>query len=199
MHLFPAFLKLAGRHVVVVGGGGVATSKLRALVDAGAEITLVAPKVSAAIERVGVTIRQRPFEPRDLDDAWLVVAAATPEVNRQVATAAENRKIFVNAADDPPNASFYLGGVLRRAGLTVAISTDGRAPALAGLLREGLDAVLPPDHLDRWVAEAKRVRRQWHADGVPMPERRPQLLEALVRLYARDRTYPPGDERDGAA
>jgi len=199
MHLFPAFLKLAGRRVVVVGGGSVAASKLRALVEAGAKVTLVAPEVSAAIEQTGVTIRQRPFESRDLDDVWLVVAAATPEVNRQVATAAESQRVFVNAVDDPPNASFYLGGVLRRAGLTVAISTDGRAPALAGLLREGLDAVLPPDHLDRWVAEAKRVRRQWHADGVPMPERRPKLLEALVQLYAKNRAYPPVDKRDGAA
>ena len=89
--------------------------------------------------------------------------------------------------DDPPNASLYLGGVVRRAGVTFAVSTDGRAPALAGLLREGLDAVLPAEDLDRWLSEAVRMRERWRAGQVPMGARRPELLEALVRLYARDR------------
>jgi uroporphyrin-III C-methyltransferase/precorrin-2 dehydrogenase/sirohydrochlorin ferrochelatase len=72
--------------------------------------------------------------------------------------------------------------VLRRAGVTLAVSTDGHAPALAGLLREGLEAVLPDD-LDRWLAAARRERRKWKARRVPMHERRPRLLHALNRLY----------------
>ena len=68
------------------------------------------------------------------------MAAATPEVNRDVARLAEARHVFVNAVDDPPNATAYLGGVVRRDGVTLAISTAGHAPALAGLLREALDA-----------------------------------------------------------
>ena len=67
-------------------------------------------------------------------------AAAPSDVNGQVLTAAEARRVFVNAVDDPPNATAYAGGVVRRSGVTVAISTDGRAPALAGLLREALDS-----------------------------------------------------------
>ena len=185
MQLFPAFLKLEGRRTVVVGGSAVAASKVRALLDASADVVVVAPEVSANIKRAGVSVVQRAFEPADLDDAWLVVAAATPDVNRQVARAAENRRVFVNAVDDPPNASLYLGGVVRRAGVTVAISTDGHAPALAGLLREGLDAVLPTDHLERWMQEATRLRGVWRSEGVPMAERRPQLLNSLVRLYDR--------------
>ena len=185
MQLFPAFLKLAGRRTVVVGGSAVAASKVRALLDASADVVVVAPEVSANIKRAGVSVVQRAFEPADLDDAWLVVAAATPDVNRQVARAAENRRVFVNAVDDPPNASLYLGGVIRRAGVTVAISTDGHAPALAGLLREGLDAVIPTDHLERWMQEATRLRGVWRSEGVPMAERRPQLLNSLVRLYDR--------------
>ena len=143
MPLFPAFLKLNGRRVVMVGGGVVAASKLRALRDAGAELTVVAPAIIEAIAKApDVTLIRRPFEPSDLDGAWLVVAAAMPEVNRAVAHAAGERCLFVNAVDDPPNASLYLGGVVRRAGTTIAISTEGRAPAIAGLLREGLDAIL---------------------------------------------------------
>ena len=184
MQLFPAFLKLAGRRVVVVGGGPVATSKLRALLDAGAAVTVVAPEMTPAIDAAPVARIRRPFAPDDLEGAWLVVAAATPAVNRGVAAAAEARQLFVNAVDDPTNASLYLGGVVRRAGVTFAISTDGRAPALAGLLREGLDALLPDADLERWMDEAARLRPRWRAEAFPLPSRRPALLDALVHLYA---------------
>ena len=192
MTLFPAFLKLAGRRVVVVGGGPVAGSKVRALLDAGADVTVVAPEVWDQIANAGVVYVRRPFQARDLDGAWLVVAAAPPAVNREVAEAAGERRLFVNAVDDPPNASLYLGGVVRRSGLTVAISTDGRAPALAGLLRQALDALLPAEQVERWLAEADRLRAEWRRTGVPMPDRRPQLLDALVRLH--DSRPRPADE-----
>jgi uroporphyrin-III C-methyltransferase/precorrin-2 dehydrogenase/sirohydrochlorin ferrochelatase len=182
--LFPVFLKLSGRRVLVVGGGPVATSKIDALTAAGAAITVVAPVMTAGIEASAVTRLYREFTAGDLEGAWLVVAAATPAVNREVACAAEARGVFVNAVDDPPNATAYLGGVVRRAGVTLAISTSGHAPALAGLLREALDAVLPAD-LDRWVAEARAIRPRWVAKRVPMADRRPQLLRALNALYAR--------------
>ena len=183
MQLFPAFLKLAGRYVVVVGGGPVAASKLRALLDAGADVAVIAPAMIPEIDAAPVARMRREFEPADLDGAWLVVAAATPDVNRDVAAAAAARRLFVNAVDDPPNASLYLGGVVRRAGVTFAVSTDGRAPALAGLLREGLDALLPDAELERWMEAAARLRPRWRAEAVPLPARRPALLEALVRLY----------------
>jgi uroporphyrin-III C-methyltransferase / precorrin-2 dehydrogenase / sirohydrochlorin ferrochelatase len=182
--LFPLFLKLQGRRVLVVGGGPVAASKINALLAAGADVTVVAPEMRPEIERASVTRWRRQFTPDDLVGIWLVVAAATPSVNREVATAADSRGVFVNAVDDPPNASAYLGGVVRRGGVTLAISTEGHAPALAGLLREALDAVLPPD-LDRWMAEARAIRPRWLARGVPMAERRPQLLRALNALYSR--------------
>ena len=182
--LFPVFLKLAGRRVLVVGAGPVATSKIEGLLAAGAEVTVVAPEMTAEIEAAPVTRLRRPFEPADLDGAWIVVTAATAAVNRDVAAIAEGRRVFVNAVDDPPNATAYLGGVIRRGGVTLAISTSGHAPALAGLLREALDRVLPKD-LERWVAEARVIRRGWIERHVPLPERRPQLLRALNALYAR--------------
>ena len=183
MDLFPAFIKLAGRRVVVIGGGPVAASKLEALLNAGADLTVVAPEIVSEIRNSSVTILERSFRLSDLDGAWLVVAAATPDVNRAVAQAAETRHIFVNAVDDPPNASMYLGGVVRRAGVTFAISTDGRAPALAGLFREALDSLLPTRDLEQWMAEAAQLRRHWQKNAVPMQNRRPELLESLIRLY----------------
>jgi uroporphyrin-III C-methyltransferase/precorrin-2 dehydrogenase/sirohydrochlorin ferrochelatase len=182
--LLPLFLTLTGRRVLLVGGGPVAAAKLRQLLAVGADVHVVAPRVDAEIERAGVTIARRRFEPADLDETWLVVAAATPEANREVAAAADARRIFVNAVDDPSNATAFLGGVVRRGGVTIAISTSGDAPALAGLLREALDAVLPAE-LESWVDKARRERAVWRRTLVPMEKRRPLLLEALNALYER--------------
>jgi len=182
--VFPVFLKLAGRRVLVVGGGLVAASKLRGLLDADATVVVVAPDVVEEIAAAPVEILRRPFVPEDLEGISFVVAAAPPAVNREVAAAAHPRGLFVNAVDDMENATAYMGAIVRRAGVTMALSTDGEAPALAGLMREALEALLPDD-LDAWVSSAREARRDWLARGVPMAERRPLLLEALVALYEK--------------
>jgi siroheme synthase-like protein len=208
--LLPLFLTLTGRRVLLVGGGPVAASKLESLLAAGADVRVVAPEVKPSIEQSGVPIERRGFVPSDLEDAWLVVAAAPPEVNRQVALAAEARRIFVNAIDDPANGTAFLSGVVRRDGVTVAISTSGHAPGLAGLLREALDAVLPID-LGEWMRVAREARVGWRRDGVPMEARRPLLLRALNGIYEEkhagadqtggpDKVRPtPGQPRAGGA
>jgi siroheme synthase-like protein len=151
--LFPAFLKLTGRKDVV-----------------------------PAVAQAQVRIERRRFLPADLDGAWFVVAAAPAAVNQAVRKAAEARQLFVNAVDDPPNATAYLGGVVRKHGVTLAISTDGLAPALAGLLREGLQTLLPDD-VEAWLEVSRQEREDWKREGVPMEKRRPRLLEAINRLY----------------
>ena len=178
----PVFLRFDDRRVVVIGGGRMAAAKLPALLAAGARVTVIAPTIVPEIARPDVEVVLRDFEPADLDDAWFATAAATPEVNRAVRDAAESRGVFVNAVDDPANATAYLGGTIARGGVTVAISTAGKAPALAGLLREALEAVLPED-LDRWAARARELSVQQRRTGVPIPTRRPQLLQALNDLY----------------
>ncbi len=179
--LYPVFLKLDGLPVVVVGGGPVALSKLDGLLTAGAQVTVIAPEVLPEI-RNRVTVIEAQFRPEHLSGARWVVAAATPDVNRSVAAAAASRGLFVNAVDDTASATAYLGGVVRRGPVEIAISTGGLAPALAGLLREAIDAILPED-LDRWGEVATRARADWKRDKIPMPERRPLLLRALDRIY----------------
>ncbi|HUL78359.1 MAG TPA: bifunctional precorrin-2 dehydrogenase/sirohydrochlorin ferrochelatase [Vicinamibacteria bacterium] len=188
--LFPAFLRLAGRRVLVVGGGKVAEAKLRGLIETGARLTVVAPEVRDAIASLPVQVLRRPFRSEDADGAWLVVAAAPPDVNREVFAAGETRGVFVNAVDDPVHGSAYTGGVLRRGGVTIAVSTEGRAPALAGLLREALEAVIP-EEVAAWVAAGAALRREQKQAGVPIGERRPLLLRALNRLYAGRREVLP--------
>lgn len=181
--VFPIFLRLAGRPALLVGGGRVAATKLDGLLRGGARVTVVAPEIRNHLERDGVTLRRREFQASDLDGTWFAVAAATPAVNRQVADAAQERRIFVNAVDDPASASAYAGGVFRRGSMTVAISTNGDAPALAGLVREGLEALVP-EEIETWLSLSRAQARVWRETGIPMEERRPLLLEALNRLYA---------------
>lgn len=186
--LYPVFLRLGGLPVVVVGGGPVAAGKLDGLVEAGARVTVIAPAICDAIRaRASVTLVERDFTPADLHGARWVVAAAPPAVNREVAAAAAARGLFVNAVDDTAAATAYLGGVVRRGEVELAISTGGLAPALAGLVREALDALLPHD-LERWVDVAKQARTDWKAARVPIHARRPLLLRALDRLYREVRT-----------
>ena len=180
--LFPVFLKLRGRRVLLVGGGKVAEAKLTGLLTTGAEVTVVAPEVRAGIVAYPVRIERRSFRAEDLEGAWLVIAAAPPEVNREVVAAASARGVFVNAVDDPAHATAYTGGIVRRGGVTLAISTEGRAPALAGLLREALEAVIP-EEISAWVAEAATLRAKQKQARVPIGKRRPLLLRALNRIY----------------
>jgi len=102
--MFLIFLELDGRDVLVGGGGAVAESKTKSLLDTGARVTVVAPSIGFAWTH-----------PNDLDNAWFVIAAATRETNRLVATAAEKRHQFVIAVDDKASCSAYGGAVLRRA------------------------------------------------------------------------------------
>jgi uroporphyrin-III C-methyltransferase/precorrin-2 dehydrogenase/sirohydrochlorin ferrochelatase len=190
--LLPLFLNLTGRLVALVGGGPVAAGKLRQLVAAGARVQVIAPDICEAIagrRHANVELLRREFVPSDLDEVWLVVAAATPEVNREVASAAENRRVFVNAVDDPANASAFLSGVVRRDGVTIAISTNGEAPALTALVREAVAALLPSD-LGAWMAIARTARLEWKRDAVPMEQRKPSLLRALNARYADARLKP---------
>lgn len=142
--LFPAFLDLRGRTVLVVGGGAVALRKITALLPTGARVKVGAPQLVPGIEAVsataGIEYLNGHFEPAWLDDAWLVVAATDdPVVNRAVAEAAEARRLWVNVVDDAPLCSFQVPARVERGPLQIAISSAGGAPMLARHLRERLE------------------------------------------------------------
>lgn len=147
--LFPAFLDLHDRRVLVVGGGSVARRKVEALLPTGARIKLGAPDLEptlaewAAEGRIEAVVGR--FEPAWLDDVWLAVAATDDrEVNRAVAEAAETRRIWVNAVDDAPLCSLQLPARIERGPLQIAISSGGHAPMLARHVRERLEVELEP-------------------------------------------------------
>lgn len=136
MALLPIFLKLKGRSCVVVGGGRTAEAKIRSLLRAEAEVTVVGPKRTQQVKewaREGkIRLVRRNFRSRDLDGAALVISATNSrEVNQFVLNAARPRRIFCNAVDDPERCDFFYGAVARRGDLQIAVSTAGASPSLA--------------------------------------------------------------------
>lgn len=145
--LFPLFLDLRGRRVLVVGGGSVAARKVTALLEAQADVALVAPALDATLAPLvrmqRITHLGATFAPHQLDDAWLVIAATDdPLVNRVVAEAANTRRLWVNVVDDAELASAQLPARVQRGPLQIAISSGGAAPMLARHLREQLESQL---------------------------------------------------------
>lgn len=174
----PLALLLDGRRVLVVGGGPVALEKARPLADAGAHVVVVAPEVRPELRAIARAVHLRPFDDADLEGAWLAFAAAPPEVNRAVKRGADARRIFLVAVDDMASCSAFGLARIHRGDLTVAIGTNGRAPALAALVRRAIDRLLPED-LGAWVDRAEEERASWKREGLPLGERRARLLDLL--------------------
>jgi uroporphyrin-III C-methyltransferase/precorrin-2 dehydrogenase/sirohydrochlorin ferrochelatase len=181
MTLYPLFLRLAGKDVLVVGAGAVAEKKIQDLAEAGAAVRVVALAATPAVEALFATgaikLERRAFEEADVAGAWLVVAATTdPEVQARASAEAERLRVFAIAVDDPPNGSAYSASVIRREPITVAISTSGEAPALARLLREVIEQALPEQD---WIESARALREKWKSEGTPMKSRFADLVRAF--------------------
>lgn len=173
----PVVLNLAGRLVVVVGGGAVGMRKASAARAAGAAVRLVNPECSVSDASTEASVRE-PYRPEHLDGAFLVFACATPEVNARVVADARARRILANSATDPANCDFTLPSVMRSGGVTLAASTGGAAPALARRIREKLEAEFDSAFAG-WVAVLAEVRTVVLAE-VADPARRRELLDAFA-------------------
>jgi siroheme synthase-like protein len=172
MNLFPMFVKLHGRLVVVVGGGEIAAGKIENLLAAGAKVKLVAPEVHLSLAGVIRTRKidwlPRKFEPSDLDGAALAIAATSAAgVNAAVFRESEARGIFCNAVDDIENCHFYYGSVVQRGDLQIAISTNGKSPALAQRLRKELEQQFGPEYEVwlEWLGAARELLRAADSGG----------------------------------
>jgi precorrin-2 dehydrogenase/sirohydrochlorin ferrochelatase len=195
---YPAFLDLRGRTVVVVGGGSVAARKIEGLLPCRPGLLIaVAPEVDPSIEhaaRMGlVELRRRPYQASDADGAWLVFGA-TDDTALNACVAADARSVgaLVLAVDDPPNCDLIAPAVVRRGELVVAISTSGRSPAMARLVRETLSRDLP-EHWAELLEVAATTREQLRRLSHAVPAERWQAalraaeLETLIKAHALDR------------
>ncbi len=196
--LFSIFLKLEMRACLVVGAGRVAQPKIESLFASGARVTVVAPKATDAVQawaKAGkIHWEARAFAPTDLDGVFLAVAATSASaVNQQVFEEARRRNILVNAVDDPPHCDFYYGSVVRRGALQIAISTDGKSPALAQRLRKEMEQQYGPEY-EPWLDELGRKRQRLFDTNMDAEPRR-RLLHSL----ASRKSYEEFVRRLGAA
>lgn len=177
---YPVNLDVRGKKCLVVGGGEVALRKARALLDAGAELTVVAPDIHPKLRSLaGAGLEERPFRDTDLHGAFVVVVATSDAiVNRTVARDAADFGCLVNVVDCPALSSFTVPAKVRRGELLVAISTGGECPSLARRIREELEERFGEEYAD-FVAVLGEVRRDV-LDKVPDAERRVKLLRELT-------------------
>ncbi|GAA5222065.1 precorrin-2 dehydrogenase/sirohydrochlorin ferrochelatase family protein [Membranihabitans marinus] len=160
--LFPIFLRTDRLQILVVGGGNVAEEKLHFLLKSSpcAQVKVVAIEVSEKIEtytqHFNLTIEKKAFEVSDLEGIDLVIAATNDiKINTFIWTNSKLNRKLVNVADTPSMCDFYLGGIVTKGDLKIAISTNGKSPTLAKRLRQILEKSLPEeinelaDHLNK--------------------------------------------------
>ncbi|MGD0759918.1 MAG: bifunctional precorrin-2 dehydrogenase/sirohydrochlorin ferrochelatase [Candidatus Sulfotelmatobacter sp.] len=181
--LFPMFLKLADRQVLVVGAGKVGEGKIAGILDTGARIRVVAREATDAVRdwaRAGlIELELCSFSAQDLDGAFVaIVATASRDLNEFIYREAQSRGVLCNVVDVPEFCDFFYPAVVRRGDLQIAISTSGQSPSLAQKLRQQLEQQFGPGYAS-WVAELGETRRLVQASDLA-PERKRELLHSLA-------------------
>jgi uroporphyrin-III C-methyltransferase len=169
--LFPIFLKLHELRLLIVGGGYVGLEKITAVLQNSplANITLVSPEIRPEIqalakEHPNVKLEFNRFEKQDLADRDLIIVATNDKaLNREIKGWAKQASILCNVADTPDYCDFYLGSVVKKGSLKLAISTNGQSPTMAKRIREALEDVFP-DELEAVFSQLREIRKQLKGD-----------------------------------
>lgn len=187
--LYPIFLKLEEMHVLLVGAGNVALEKAQSLLSNSpkATITIVAPFVRDELREyvsgyVNCTIIERGVEESDIDGKHLVICATdNPALHQHIKQLANNRNVLVNVADTPGLCDFYLGSIVQKGNLKIAISTNGKSPTLAKRLRELFTEALPAD-LELLMTNLNQIRSRIKGD---FAEKVKMLNELTTKLLEK--------------
>ncbi len=179
--LFPMFLKLSARRCLVVGAGTIAESKIASLLEAGGRVRVVAPQATPQVRAWAQSNRiewlQRPFQPDDLEDMFLVVAAtSSTELHERIFEDATRHGVLCNIVDVPHLCDFYYPSIVQRGHLQIAISTAGQSPALAQRLRKQLEEHFGPEY-EEWLAQLGEARDKLRSASLDPKERKRLLHE----------------------
>jgi precorrin-2 dehydrogenase/sirohydrochlorin ferrochelatase len=195
MALYPIFVEMKGRRILVIGGGHVSAEKVRGLLAGEADVTLVSPELNDElrehVEAGRIRHVGRAYQDADLDGGYELIMVATDDgaINAEVAAGSKKRGIWVNAADDQKHCDFILPSVVRKGKITLAASTSGASPALARRLREELDAYLTDDMpaLADLLAE---VRQEIRKRGLKVDsDTWQQAIDGQLRVLLAQRKY----------
>ena len=193
---YPVYIQLREQPCVVIGGGKIAEGKVEGLLAAQAKVTVISPDLTPHLQTLAeeqqITYLARTYQPGDLTGAFMVICATDQaEINHQVWQEATDNRQLVNVVDDTPRCNFIAPSILRKGDLTIAISTSGKAPALAVRLKERLQRDLGPEY-ERFLKLAGELREPL-AQHVPDSETRKALWYELVDSEILD-VLARGDE-----
>jgi len=185
--LFPMFVKLEGRQVLVVGAGKVGEPKIAALLETGARVRVVALQASSVVREWAqsgkIELKLRAFTADDLAGAFLaIVATNSRSLNERVYYEAQRQGVLCNVVDVPDLCDFFYPAVVRRGDLQIAVSTAGQSPSLAQKIRQQLEKQFGPGYA-AWVAELGETRKLILASDLDK-ERKLDLLHSLASREA---------------
>ena len=166
MKYYPINLNLEGKKAVVVGGGKVAERKVMQLLECGAKVTVISPKVTKKIRSLAdksqVNVIDRKYRVGDLKGAVVAIAATdNPAINKQVPKEARKRRVLINVVDSPELCDFIMPSIIRRGDLVISISTSGKFPFLSKKLRIMLEGLIGEEYgieLDRLAGLRNKLK-----------------------------------------
>jgi siroheme synthase-like protein len=190
--LFPIFLKLEELNVLVVGGGKIGLEKLNAIINnsPATPVTIVAGNISNKIKTLAqkypnVLLKEKSFEPADLDDKDIVIVAINDKAaSIHIRALAKEKKILANVADTPDLCDFYLSSIVQKGNLKIAISTNGKSPTMAKRLKETLDDVLP-NKLNKILNNMEAIRKKMNGN---FADKVKKLNEVTSLLAVKNKT-----------
>lgn len=183
MRYYPVNLDIRNRDCLVIGGGGVGKRKILTLLECGARVTVVSPKISNEIKGLSkehpIALRERKYCPSDLEGKFLVIGATdNEEVNQQISKDAANAGILCNIVDRPQECTFVLPAIVKQGDLIIAISTSGKSPAFAKSLRQKLSGEFGPEY-GKFLDLMGAIRQKLLQKG-KSPEEHKQMFEQLI-------------------
>lgn len=180
---YPVFLNLDNQKCLVIGGGQVAERKVLSLLECGAKVKVVSPKITENLQELvktgAIEYTAREYCSSDLDGAFLVISATSSEdLNNKIAEECRMRNILINVVDDPDKCSFIVPSVVRRGDLTIAISTSGKSPALAKKIRQELEEHYGPEY-GEFIEIMGEIRKKILME-IPNQKQREEIFTKLV-------------------
>lgn len=184
--LYPIFVKLRGKKCIVVGGGMVASRKVKKLLEARADVTVISPRVTEELEehasRKDVHVIRRQYRNGDLENAFLVIGATdSKKINESIAKYAKKKKILFNIVDAPSMCDFFVPSIYTQGDLKIAVSTNGKSPAVARKIREEL-ALLYGAAVASILRDLGSVRKKL-ASGATNFRKRTEILSRIVQTH----------------
>jgi siroheme synthase-like protein len=194
--LFPVFLKLEQLRVLLVGGGNVALEKLGAMIGNAPEtpITLVATTITQQVREFSadypkIHLIERPFEENDLNKVDLVIVAVNDtQVSSRIKSLANQKNLLVNVADQPALCDFYLGSIVQKGNLKIAISTNGKSPTIAKRLKEVFQELIP-DSFNQILQQMSQIRSRMKGDFANKVEKLNEITKELSKSESAQDPY----------